>query len=170
LALRVYVDLDQSIFGRCAASLPERWLSSFSLGHWHVTMDLRITCDADQKSGVGEVVGDLSGPTRKHFASRDYGSGLPGLGVVLICRDPGLNLKRRIRLSKRDRTLYMDVMLQLPDMTALAHDERCRIIMQKLEQEISQTLTKYEFAEFDQARFESDLRAWFVSLGGLSDR
>jgi hypothetical protein len=127
-------------------------------------MHFRITSDANKESGVGEVVGELSGPMRKHFVSRDYGSGLPSIGVVLMCRDPALDFKRRIRFAKKDRTLYMDVMLHLPDMIPLPHEERRRVIIQKLEWEIPEVLTKYDFPNFDQTRFESDLRAWFAAI------
>ena len=123
-----------------------------------------ITSDANHESGVGEVVDELSGPTRQHFLPRDYGSGLPQLGVVLMCRDPHLNFKRRVRFSKKDQTLYMDVMLHLPDMIPLTHDERRSVIVQRLEQEIPDVLTKYEFPDFDQTRFESDLREWFTTV------
>ena len=125
-------------------------------------MHFRITSDANQESGVGEVVCDLSGPTRKHFVPRDYGSGLPRLAVVLMCRDPALNFKRRVRFAKKNQTLYMDVMLHLPEMVPLTHHERCRVIIQRMEREISEALSKYNFADFDRPRFESDLQNWFA--------
>lgn len=59
----------------------------------------------------------------------------------------------------------MDVMLHLPDMIPLTHDERQRVIVQRLELEIPEVLTKYAFRDFDQSRFESDLRAWFSTVG-----
>jgi hypothetical protein len=127
-------------------------------------MHFRITADSNQESGVGDVVTDISGPTRQHFVPRDYGSGLPRIGVVLMCRDPHLDFKRRVRFSKKDQTLYMDVMLHLPDMIPLTHGERRRAIMQRLEQEIPEVLTKYAFRDFDQPRFESDLHDWFTSV------
>jgi hypothetical protein len=127
-------------------------------------MHFRITADTNQESGVGDVVTELSGPTRQHFVPRDYGSGLRRLCVVLMCRDPRLDFKRRVRFSKKDQTLYVDVMLHLPDMVPLTHGERRRAVMQRLEQEIPEVLTKYEFQDFDQPKFESDLRDWFISV------
>jgi hypothetical protein len=127
-------------------------------------MRFMITSDANQESGVGEVVYDVCGPTHQHFLPRDYGSGLPQLGVVLMCRDPLFNFKRRVRFSKKDQALYMDVMLHLPDMIPLTHDERRRVIVQRLLFEIPEVLTKYAFRDFDQPRFESDLRAWFSTF------
>ena len=80
-----------------------------------------------------------------------------------MCRNPDYKFKRRIRFSKKDETLYMDVMLHLPDMVPLTHEERCRVVIAKLEREISEILTKYSFKDFDQARFETDLHAWFAT-------
>ncbi|PYJ51171.1 MAG: hypothetical protein DME83_07865 [Verrucomicrobia bacterium] len=127
-------------------------------------MHFRVTADTNQESGVGAVVDELSGPTRKHFVPRDYGSGLPRLCVVLICRDPHLDFEKRVRFSKKDQTLYMDVILHLPEMIPLTHDERRRVILQRLELEIPEVLTKYEFRDFDRARFESDMHDWFTSV------
>ncbi len=127
-------------------------------------MHLRITADSNQESGVSEVVIELSGPTRQYFVPRDYGSGLPRLGVVLMCRDLELDFNRRVRFSKKDQTLYMDVMLQLSDMISLAHNERRRVIIERLSREIPEVLTEYKFRDFDQPRFESELRAWFSSI------
>jgi hypothetical protein len=131
-------------------------------------MHFGITCDANQESGVGEVVGELSGQTRKHFVPRDYGSGLLSLGVVLMCRDPALNFKPRIRFSKKDQTLYMDVMLHLPEMIPLSHQERRGVVIQKLKQEIPEILNKYDVDNCDRVRFESDLHAWFTQTPNQS--
>ena len=125
-------------------------------------MHFTITCDANPESGVGEIVGELSGPTRKHFAPLGYDSGQFSLGVVLICRDPALNFKRRVRFSKKDQTLYMDVMLHLPEMIGFTHDDRRHVIMSRLEQEIPEIIDKYDFADFDRAKFDSDLCEWFA--------
>jgi hypothetical protein len=58
----------------------------------------------------------------------------------------------------------MDVMLHLPDMISLPHEGRRRVIIQKLEREIPEVLTQYDFANFDQTRFEGDLRTWFSAV------
>lgn len=34
---------------------------------------------------------------RKYFSEQDYGTSLDGITVVLMCQDPNLNLKQRIR-------------------------------------------------------------------------
>jgi hypothetical protein len=84
-------------------------------------MHFRITADSNQESGVGDVVTEMSGPTRQHFFPRDYGRGLLRLGVMLMCRAPHLNFKRRVRFFKKDQTLYMDLRLYLLDMIPPPH-------------------------------------------------
>ena len=63
-------------------------------------MHFRITGDIKSESGVGKILTDLSGPTRLFFKNKDYGNGINGIVVVLMCQDSSLNLKRRFRFSK----------------------------------------------------------------------
>ena|SRR6266498_5867797 len=121
-------------------------------------MLVRITADANKESGVADVIFDISGPTRKYFATRDYGPGLHGLGVILMCRDSVLNFKRRLRLSRKDRTLYMDVMLDLERMRRSEHQSRKLVILELLAEEIPAILRKYSIADFDEVRFVEDLK------------
>ncbi|MBF4518710.1 hypothetical protein IRZ71_20330 [Flavobacterium sp. ANB] len=44
-----------------------------------------------------------------HF--KNYGSDLSDIGIVLMCRSPEYNFKQRIRMSKKDKTLNIDIML-----------------------------------------------------------
>lgn len=132
-----------------------------------------ITSDDNEGSGVGEVVGEISGPSRKHFEPRSYGDGVNGIGVVLMCRDPYLKFKRRIRFVKKDKkmpyfdkTLYMDIMLDFPQMRELSHEQRKTIILERLGDEIPTILRKYAFKEFDEPRFVDDLKSWLKEIGG----
>ena len=127
-------------------------------------MELFITSDANEGSGVGKVVGEISGPTRKHF-ERDYGPGVNGICVCLMCRDPYLKFKRRLRFSKKDKVLYMDIMLDFPQMRELSHEQRKAIILQRLGDEIPTILRKYAFKEFDEPRFVDDLKNWLLKGG-----
>ena len=123
-------------------------------------MYFRITSDANQESGIGPVVDKLSGPTRAHFQSIDYGPGLQKIVVVLMCRNPEYDFKKRIRFLKNDQTLYMDVMLDLVEMVSLNHEERFLRVFKKLENDISEVLIKYNFSGFDRQRFVNDLCEW----------
>ena len=135
-------------------------------------MRVLITCDANQESGVGEVVGETSGPTVQHFALKNYGTDLKGICMVLMCRNPDLNFKRRVRLAKKTKTLYLDVMLDLDEMRAVIHEERRRIIVGRLAREVPETVAKYCLKDFDLRRFTDEFRAWldYIERGTLSER
>src|SRR5205807_1477689 len=94
-------------------------------------MLLRITGDVNAESGAAETVYEISGPTEDYFAPRDYGTGLHGVVVVLMCRNPALNFKRRIRFVRKDKELYMDVMLDLKQMSQATRGLRRRIIAER---------------------------------------
>jgi len=133
--------------------------------------DLCITCDANQESGVGKVIDEICGPTSNHFATKSYGVGLNGIGIVLMCRDPELNFKQRIRLSKIDGKLYADIMLNLDEMKRLTHATRKQIVCERLINEVPPIVHKYSIPDFDERRFTDDLRAWLgnlVSESGLA--
>ena len=127
-------------------------------------MHLRITSDANSESGVGEVVGEMSGPTRRHFASKNYGGGLLGFVIVLMCRNPELNFQRRLRFARKEKTVYMDFMLDLERMRSAEHERRKRIVVERLAQEIPEVLSKYSIRDFDEARFVEDLKGWLIEI------
>jgi hypothetical protein len=127
-------------------------------------MYLRVTSDANAESGVGEVVGEISGPTRRHFVPKDYGVGLAGVVVVLMCRDPERNFKRRIRFARKEKTVFMDVMLDLALMRQADHGARKRIIRERLAEEIPAVLRRYAVADFDEERFVTDLKSWLAEI------
>jgi hypothetical protein len=129
-------------------------------------MRLMVVCDANEESGVGQVVYDICGPTLQHFHPKNYGDGLSGLGVVLMCRDPELNFKRRIRFSRKEKTIDMDVMLDLTQMRQADHDVRKRIICERLIEEIPAVVRKYSITDFDDVLFEQDLKAWLTGNFG----
>ena len=128
-------------------------------------MHLRITSDANAESGVGEVVFEISGPTRKHFVSKDYGVGLLGVAVVLMCRNPELNFQRRLRFARKEKTVFMDVMLDLEQTRHADHERRKRIVVERLAEEIPAVLRKYSIQDFDEARFAEDLKSWVTEIG-----
>jgi hypothetical protein len=127
-------------------------------------MQLRITGDVNAESGVGQVIDEISGPTRRHFVPKDYGDGLSGVGVVLMCRNPELNFTRRLRFARKEKTVYMDVMLDLTQMRQATHEVRKRIICERLIEEIPAIVRKYSLADFDDALFEQDLKAWLSEI------
>ncbi|SRR6266545_4256252 len=127
-------------------------------------MHVFITSDANQESGVGEFVDKVSGRTDAHFHEKDYGVGLHGLVVVLMCRNPDLKFKQRIRLSKKEKKLYMDIMLNLDEMKDATHETRKCIITERLANEVPAILRKYSIRDFDEERFVADLRSWLQEI------
>lgn len=128
-------------------------------------MHLRITGDANADSGILPIVLEISGSTRKHFLAQEYGAGLNRIGVILMCRNPNLNFKRRIQFAKKEKTLFMDVMLDLNKMRLLEHRARKKIILERLTEEIPAILRKYSFSDFEESRFVEDLKSWLKSIG-----
>jgi hypothetical protein len=131
-------------------------------------MHLGITSDANSESGVGEIVDEISGPTRRNFVSKNYGVGLLGVAVVLMCRDPKLNFRRRVRFARKQKMVFMDIMLDLDQMRHAEHERRKRIVVERLAQEIPEVLSKYSIRDFDEARLEKDLKGWLTDIGAAS--
>jgi len=127
-------------------------------------MDLFITSDANAESGLGEVVYRISGPTRKHFAAKDYGASLHGVGVVLMCRNPALKFKQRIKFVKKEKTLYLDIMLDLDQMRVATPEERQQIVIQRILKEVPEIIARKAIPDFNQEEFACDLQAWFASM------
>jgi hypothetical protein len=123
-------------------------------------MHFRVTGDTDAKSGVADLIYAISGPTRKHFIARDYGVGLAGIGVVLMCQDPKLELRPRIRHSKKEKMLYVDVMLSLPDMLEAKSEARRSTVFRELIAQVGAILEKRKISDFAHEQFISDLHDW----------
>ena len=123
-------------------------------------MNFSITGDIDAKSGVGDVIYSFAGPTRRHFSSLKYGDGLSGIAVILMCQDPALALKQRVRHSKKEQRLYIDVMLSLLKMESALPPERKKIVFHEIISQTGALLAKRKIADFDYDHFLSDLRAW----------
>ena len=111
------------------------------------------------------MVDEISGPTRKYFVVKDNGAGLAGVVIVLICRDPNLHLKRRIRFATKKKTIYMDTMLDLPVMKAALPAERKRIIAQQLSHDVAEVLSGYKILDFKKDVFVDDFYRWIDGLG-----
>jgi hypothetical protein len=123
-------------------------------------MHFRITGDIEAESGLGQIITSLSGPTRQHFLTRDYGIGLLGIGVVLVCQDPNLNLKQRIRFSRKEKQFYLDIMLDLEQMQKSPPKVRTIIVLRRIAEDVPAILTRYKVKAFDEMRFGNDLREW----------
>lgn len=134
-------------------------------------MKLTIVSDAHWESRLDEVLDELySKGLRQHFEEKDYGPGLVGLGVVLMCRNPSLDFQRRVRLSKAKKMLYMDIMLDLPTMKNAQPEERKRIIADRLALEVPTELSRRRIADFEQQSFIHDFQEWVAATGWNAPR
>ncbi len=129
-------------------------------------MRFNVLTDSDWESRVDQVLNEMSDlGYRRYFEERNYGPGLVAVTVVLMCQEPELNLKRRVRLAKKEKKLYLDVMLDLPQMKAADNAMRKRIVTERLSKEVPEVVSQYKISDFDAAGFISDLKAWIASTG-----
>jgi hypothetical protein len=128
-------------------------------------MRLNMLGDIDWESKVDKVLDAFSDTGyRTYFQDREYGEELVGITLVLMCKDPELNLKQRIRLSKTERKLYIDIMLDLPEMKRSDQPTRNRIVQQKLLAEVPAIIRKYKLKDFDTERFIKDFQEKLNSI------
>lgn len=124
-----------------------------------------ILADFYWETQIDKVLESLSNTGyRRFFLEQDYGVSLDGITVVLMCQAPYLNLKQRIRLSKKEKKIYLDIMLDLPHFLEIAQKERERIIVDKLIAEIPPIIAKYKLEDFNLAEFEKDLENWMSKI------
>jgi len=124
-------------------------------------MRLFITCDSFWEAKVDKVLDALYETGYKSFFDKqDYGSSLDCIAVVLMCQDPNLKLKQRIRLSKKEKTLYIDIMLDLNLFIEITQEDREKITVEKLISEIPPIIAKYKLQDFNLEKFKKDLSIW----------
>ncbi len=119
-------------------------------------MKVRVLSDANWEAKINHATRTLSLPS--YFEQLNYGAGLASLVVVLMCRNPELHHRQRIRFERSTRTLYLDVMFDLSEMTRLDHAGRRKVIAERVLAEVARILAARKLAEFDTAAFASDLR------------
>ena len=104
-----------------------------------------ITCDSFWEAQVDKVIDRIDDTGyKRYFSEQDYGISLEGITVVLMCQAPNLNLKQRIRLSKKEKKIYLDIMLDLPHFLEIDQKEREKIIVDKLIAELPPIIVKYK--------------------------
>ena len=129
-------------------------------------MRLSILSDANWESGIEKTLSDLADRHLfEHFEVREYGSDLGGVTVIFMCRDLSYDFNRRIKLSRKESKIYMDIMLNSQEMSAATPEMRKREVAQRLYDEIPEVLSRYKIVSFDGERFVADLRIWIDELG-----
>jgi hypothetical protein len=139
--------------------------SKHPLGYVQHAVDLFITGDSDQESGISEVVLELADTRyRQHFEALGFGGDVAGICVVMMGRDPRHGFKQRIRFVKKDRTFYVDVMLPYEHMIAATLSDRKRLAITLIYAELSRILKKYKLKDFDLAGFLSEFATFFSNM------
>lgn len=97
----------------------------------------------------------------KLIESDHYGDDLKGIVIVLVCREPDITFKKRLRLSNKEKILYFDIVLDFDAFFELTHDqvisEICKIILTK----VPPIVEKYKFKDFNLDKFMINLKYWF---------
>jgi len=128
-------------------------------------MDFGITADSWWETRVSDTLHLI--PIREFkdfFYLKNYGNDLIDIFIVLMCRHPEYNFKQRIRFVKKEKTLYMDIMLDFDLFMKISQEERNTIVFDKLIKEVPEIIAKYKFKDFDLASFTND---WTGLIQGI---
>ena len=128
-------------------------------------MEFFITYDASWEAKIDKVLNALDETRYKAvFQKRKYGDVIDGIAIVLMCRNTNLKFKQRIRYSRIQKTIYMDLMLNLDQFILIEQKERTRIVADKLIKEVPVIIAKYKLKDFDLSKFKVDLNKCFGKL------
>lgn len=120
-------------------------------------MDFGITADSWWETKVSDTLSLI--PQREFkdfFFLQNYGSDLNEIFIVLMCRHPENNFKQRIRFVKKEKALYLDIMLDFDLFLTLSQEERNKIIFDKLKIEVPEIINRYKFKDFNTNEFSKD--------------
>lgn len=132
-------------------------------------MRFTITGDVDNRSGVQDVLNAISNnDLDDYFDERCYDDSGLELFVVLMCRDPSLKFSQRMRYSRGENVLYMDIMLDFERMRLAELKMRKVIIAEEIGKQVPKIIAKYDI-DFDSERFSKDLGNWFATNFGLDE-
>ncbi|ATQ78418.1 hypothetical protein CR152_30825 [Massilia violaceinigra] len=127
-------------------------------------MDCTITGDCDHDSGLPDVLLWLNQPEQEEAFAKDYGEGLASLAVILVCSKHIVDVKPRIRHSKKEKRLYMDIMLVYTEFVLLTAENKKARVLEALLEDVPRIVRKYKFADFDTELFISDFNRYFSGL------
>jgi len=128
-------------------------------------MRFNLLSDADWDSRIGKVLDALSETGyRKFFEEKNYGSSIDGITVVFMCRNPEYNFKQRVRHAKKEKKIYLDIMLDLNQFRQIGQKEREKIVAERLLSEVPPIVAKYKFIDFNLLTFTIDLKQWLEKI------
>lgn len=127
-------------------------------------MRLQITGDFAAESGLEEVILTLTRTSYfKYFQEKSYGEGLLGFSVILMCQEPSLGLKQRIKHSKAEKKIYMDIMLDLNEYKNATPSWRLENVLDRIFKEAPGVISKYKLEAFNAELFLNDASQYFRS-------
>lgn len=133
-------------------------------------MKFNITSDTNHETKIGNQVTDQF-PAREvedWFYFRNYGSDLLDVFIVLMCRNPEYNFKQRIRMDKKDKALYIDLMLDYNYFVSdITQEDRIKVVANKMMDEIPPIIKKYKLKDFDVDLFMKDLKKYLKKIKWL---
>ncbi|MFT3935795.1 MAG: hypothetical protein QM726_19360 [Chitinophagaceae bacterium] len=124
-----------------------------------------ILSDTNWETKVENAI-DLLDGIQHYFEMRNYGKGLAGIVLVVMCRDPRLKFKQRKRFLKKNNYLYLDIMLDYSEMISTTDNFlKARIIVEKIKQELFPILANYNLNNVELAKLETDFNNFIRSKG-----
>lgn len=121
-------------------------------------MRFSILADFDHESAIDKVMDRFHEVgVRKFFQEKNYGGTLMGITIVLMCRRPALKFKQRIRYSRKEEKIYLDLMLDYTEFISVSQEQRDKITARKIIDEVPSIIRKYKLPDFNYEEFESDL-------------
>lgn len=133
-------------------------------------MRFGIVSDTNYETKIGSQV-TIQFPAREledwlHF--KNYGNDLVDIGIILMCRNPEYNFKQRIRMDRKNRILYIDLMLDYHYFVSdITQEDRISTVAKKIFEEVPLIVKKYKLKDFDLELFMSDLKNYFIEIGWL---
>jgi hypothetical protein len=133
-------------------------------------MRFNIVSDANIETKVASQV-TSEFPSREiedwlHF--KNYGNDLVDIFIVLMCRNPDYNFKQRIRMDRKDKALYIDLMLDYYCFTSdITQEDRINVVAKKIMGEVPPIIKKYKLKDFDLDLFMNDLKKYFKEIRWL---
>jgi hypothetical protein len=129
---------------------------------------IRFSILSDSNSETGVTDANLKITSNGFYGlieKQDYGLSLKKLCVIFMCRAPELEFKQRIKHSKKEQTLYFDLMLDYNQFVPMTNDQRVSEMCKKLLEEMPPIVKKYKFSDFDLDKFIDNLSGWFNEHG-----
>lgn len=133
-------------------------------------MKFDITSDTNYETKISDHV-TTQFPSREvedWLYFKNYGSDLVDIFIVLMCRNPERNFKQRIRMDRKNKALYVDLMLDYDYFVSdITQEDRVNIVAKKIIEEVPPIVKKYKLRDFDLDLFMADLKEYFKKIGWL---